>query len=87
MREILFRGKCRDTTFKRVEDVLMRREEHNEEWFRHAKKELDRIKAAKADIIWAIRAKGGEVPEGTRIDELGACIMSIPTPEEAGEYE
>ena len=72
----------RDSDDERLRAALLRREEHNEEWFQMATAELDRIKAAKADIIRAIRDAGVEVPEGTRIDELAAYIRLIPKPKE-----
>ena len=41
--------------------------------------EIDRIDAAKASIIAAIREKGIEVPDNAMIQDLPALIMQIAT--------
>lgn len=41
--------------------------------------EIDRIEAAKANIIQAIAAKGVEVPDNAMIEDLAALILEIAT--------
>lgn len=43
------------------------------------KTNLTRISKAKTDIISAIKAKGGTVASGAKIEDLPACIRAIPT--------
>lgn len=43
------------------------------------KTNLTRITKAKTDIISAIKAKGGTVASGAKIEDLPACIRAIPT--------
>lgn len=43
------------------------------------KSNLVRIANAKTDIISAIKAKGGTVEIGAKIEDLPACIRAIPT--------
>lgn len=43
------------------------------------KTNLARISKAKTDIISAIKAKGGTVASGAKIEDLPACIRAIPT--------
>lgn len=43
------------------------------------KSNLVRIANAKTDIISAIKAKGGTVASGAKIEDLPACIRAIPT--------
>lgn len=49
------------------------------------KTNLARISKAKTDIISAIKAKGGTVASGAKIEDLPACISAIPTSGSGGE--
>lgn len=49
------------------------------------KTNLTRISKAKTDIISAIKAKGGTVASGAKIEDLPACISAIPTSGSGGE--
>ena len=74
--------KRQDSDFMRLQELLELRYKYYIAWYDSTQAELDRIHAAKADIIRAIRDKGVEVPEVTRIDELGAYILKIQIPED-----
>lgn len=39
--------------------------------------QIERLEKAKEDIAAAIRAKGVDVPEGTKLDEMAALIEKL----------
>lgn len=72
----------RDIDDEREREAMLQIEMRHAALGRMTTENVRRIKAANTDIIEAIRAKGVDVPEGTRIDELGAYILRIEIPEE-----